>query len=208
MGFQAPSKMRNNVTVKTLGRFLLYLFALSSQALAIDKLIVLIGAPGAGKNTQSEILKRDLGCAIVSTDAIIANNQMAFERFSNPGIQGVEPRLDPALNNLVEGQLMGFGTSKCVVLDGYPASKTQGDYLGALITRMNLPKPVVIHLDVPDDVIRKRLKTNKASVVDQNLKDYHRELDFASLYFPNADIHKVDGTKKPEDVAKEIRKYL
>jgi adenylate kinase len=200
--------MRNNVTVKTLGRFVFYLFALSFQALAVDKLIVLIGAPGAGKNTQSEILKKDLGCAVVSTDALIANNQMAFEKYSNPGIQGVEPRLDPALNTLVEGQLMGFGNSKCVVLDGYPAAKNQGDFLAALVTRMNLPKPIVIHLDVPDDVIRKRLKSTKASVVDQNLKDYHRELDFASIYFPNADIHKVDGTKKPEAVAKEIRKFL
>ena len=44
--------------------------------------------------------------------------------------------------------------------------------------------------------------------LDQQLKDYHRELDFAREYFPEADIRDVDGTRKPAVVAGEVRKLL
>lgn len=196
------------MVVDTTRRLLLSLLVLPALSFAADQLIVLIGAPGAGKNTQSEILKQQLGCAIISTDALIAQNQMAFERYRNPKINGVEPRIDPALNQLVEGQLMGVSANKCVVLDGYPAAKNHGDYLKMLITRMKLPAPIVIHLKVSDDVIRKRLQSKNPAEVEQDLKDYHREMDFASLYFPNTQIHEVDGTKKPEAVAKDIRQLL
>jgi len=63
-----------------------------------------------------------------------------------------------------------------------------------------------MHLRVPDDVVRERLKQQKRADLDQELKDYHREFDFAREYF--ADIRDIDGTKKPEVVAEEIRKLL
>lgn len=74
--------------------------------------------------------------------------------------------------------------------------------------RLNLPKALVIHLRVPDDVLRKRMKKENIPDVEQQLKDYHRELDFAREYFPQADLHDVDGTKSPAKFAKEIRKLL
>ena len=98
--------------------------------------------------------------------------------------------------------------SNGVILDGYPASKEQGDYLANMRQQLNLPKPVIIHLRVPDTVVRKRLKNESPEDIEQRLKDYHRELDFARIYFPQADIHEVDGTKSPDAVAKAIRKVF
>ena len=43
---------------------------------------------------------------------------------------------------------------------------------------------------------------------DSGSKDCHREIDFAHIYFPQADIHIVDATKSPAVVANEIRKVL
>ena len=167
--------------------------------------IVLIGPPGAGKTTQAGILKRERGMAIISADELIQQNHQAFERYRRPAINGVEPRLDPALNRLVAEKLHSVDLSKGVVFDGYPASKDQGDYLAKLIPELNLAKPIVIELVVPDDVVRKRLKDEKNQDVEQSLKDYHRELDFAHLYFPQAEIHKIDGTQKAATVAGNIR---
>jgi hypothetical protein len=66
----------------------------------------------------------------------------------------------------------------------------------------------VIHLRVPDSVVRERLKDQKRVDLEQQLKDYHREFDFAREYFPEIDIREIDGTEKPEIVAGEIRKLL
>ena len=69
-------------------------------------------------------------------------------------------------------------------------------------------KALVIHLRVPDGVARKRLAKEKIPDLEQQFKDYHREFDFACIYFPQADIRDVDGTKRPDAVAKEIRNLL
>ena len=182
--------------------------ALLSWAQPARPILVLIGPPGSGKTTQTEILRKELGMAVIAADDLIARNQKLFERFKNPHIQGVEPRLDPALNHLVEAALGSADLSKGVILDGYPAAKTQADHLATLRQKYDLPKVTVIHLRVPDDVVRKRLKKQKGLDLDQQLKDYHREFDFARQYFPETDIREIDGTKKPAVVAKEIRALL
>jgi len=169
---------------------------------------MLIGPPGSGKTTQADILRKERGMVIISADDLIARNRQAFARFNNPKIQGVEPRLDPVLNLLVDQTLSAVDASKGVVLDGYPAAKTHGDHLTALREKFNLQKAIVIHLRVPDNVVRKRLKKQKRGDLDQQLKDYHREFDFAREYFPEVDIREIDGTKKRAAVADEIRKLL
>ncbi len=198
----------NDLIIGRLARLgvLISCLALLGQAQTAGPVIVMIGPPGSGKTTQTEILRKGRGMAVVAADDLIARNQQAFERFAKPQIQGVEPRLDPALNRLVEQALGSIDLSKGVVLDGYPAAKIHGDHLVVLRQRLHLPKPIVIHLRVPDEVVRKRLKNQ--SDVEQRLKDYHRELDFARVYFPEADIRDVDGTKKPAAVAKAIRGLL
>ena len=69
---------------------------------------------------------------VIAADDLIAGNRGMFERFKNPNLQGVEPRLDPVLNKLVEQALEKADHSKGVILDGYPASKTQADHLVSL----------------------------------------------------------------------------
>jgi adenylate kinase len=193
--------------VGIVGWYLLYL-ALIAQAQAAAPLIVFIGPPGAGKTTQTRILQKERGMALVSTDDLIDQNHDAFQKFRQPAIHGMEPHADPALNQLVEAKLRSLDLSHGVILDGYPASKEQADYLVNLIQELNLPKPVVIQLDVPDAVVRKRLKQENQEDVEQRLKDYHREFDFAHVYFPQADIHKIDGTKSEATVSSAIRKAL
>jgi adenylate kinase len=182
--------------------------ALFSYAQAIGPVVVLIGPPGSGKTTQTEILRKERGMVVLSADDLIARNQQAFAKLKNPHIQGVEPRVDPVLNRLVEQALTSIEVSTGVILDGYPAAKNHADYLTVLREKFSLPKPVVIHLRVPDSVVRERLKDQKRVDLAQQLKDYHREFDFAREYFPETEIRDIDGTANPEIVAGEIRKLL
>jgi adenylate kinase len=177
---------------------------LTSAAYAAGPVVLVVGPPGSGRSTQSAILKKDLGMAVISADELIARNPQHFQKSRTPSLQGVDPHLDPAMNELVEAALKSTDLSKGVVLDGYPASKIQGDFLRGLL---ELPRAIVIHLNVPDDVVRKRLKSQSRDI-EQELKDYHREFDFVRQYFPEADIRAVDGTKPPAAVAKQIRKVL
>ena len=146
--------------------------------------------------------------AVISVEDLIAQNRQAFEKFRRPEIQGVEPRLDPALNRLVEQRLRAIDRSKGVVLDGYPASKEQGDHLTSLIPSFTSPAQSSCSFVSPIRKCGNGASKSGSQDVEQGLKDYHRELDFAQTYFPQAKIHEIDGSKPAPKVAKEIRKVL
>ena len=189
-------------------RLSLAMAAVMTGSYAAGPVVVLIGAPGAGKSTQAEILRKERGMVVISADSLIAANRNEFQKFKNPLLDGVDPLLDPALNPLVEKELRSADLSKGVVLDAYPASITQGNFLADLGQKMNLGKAIVIHLKITDAESRKRQPSANVIELAQDLKNYHREADFAGTYFPNADLHEIDGMKKAADVAKEIASIL
>src|SRR4051812_39179665 len=89
---------------------------------AAGPVLVVIGPPASGKSTQAAMLSKELGIPVVSADELIAKNANAFEKNRNPAIQGTEPRVDAAMNRLVEDKLRSMDLSKGVILDGYPAA--------------------------------------------------------------------------------------
>lgn len=190
------------------GLFCLLGIAGAAAAQSAVPLIVLIGPPASGKTTQAQILQKERGMAIVSVEDVIAQNRQAFEKVRRPEVQGVEPRLDPVVNRLLNERLRAMDRSKGVILDGYPASKEQGDHLTALIAEFGFAAPIVLQLRLSDSEVRKRARKSGGRDVEQGLKDYHRELDFARTYFPEARIYEIDGAKPVAQVAKEIGKVL
>ncbi len=187
---------------------LLCFAVLTATAYAAGPVVLMVGPPGSGKSTQARILQKDLGMAVIAADDLIQKNPQSFQKYKIPSLQGVDARQDPAMDALLEQALQSADLSKGVILDGYPASKAQGDFLTSLRQRMGLPSATIIHLAVPDDVVRKRLAGRGGRDVEQELKDYHREFDFIRLYFPDADIHTVDGAIPVAKVAKQIRKIV
>jgi adenylate kinase len=92
--------------------------------------------------------------------------------------------MDPALNGLFRKRLEKTDISKGLLLDGYPATKDHGDFLQQVLREKGLGKPLVVKLEMPDSVVRERLKGQPPAQIEQDLKDYHRETDFLSTYFP------------------------
>jgi adenylate kinase family enzyme len=154
------------------------------------------------------MLQKELGMPVIAADDLIKKNPQIFQQNKIRALHGIDAHLDPAMNGLVEKALQSADLSKGVVLDGYPASKTQGDFLSGLREKLNLARVTVIHLAAPDAVVRSRLADQAGRDVEQELKDYHREFDFMRQYFPQADIRTVDATKAVEDVAKDIREMV
>jgi len=189
-------------------RTCLALCAIAFPALAAGPIVLIVGPPGSGRTTQAEFLRKDLGMTVIAADDLIAHNRQKFQKYRIRNLEGVDPHLDPAMDALVEEALTKADSSKGVVLDGYPASKIQGDFLTGLRQKLQLPQPIVIHLSVPDNVVRSRLSGQQRPQLEQEIKDYHREFDFVRDYFPEANIRSIDGTRSPADIAKEISKIV
>ncbi len=193
----------------------LALLSCGLAAQSTDKrfVIVLIGPTGSGKTTQSEFLKRKYNIATISVDGLINENPQALQKYKTPGIDPGTPQTSPALNDLVRDRLAKMDLSNGVALDGYPSTKDQADHLAALVRQNKLPSPIVIQIDVPDDIVRKRLdkrqrEDDTPEQIERRLKDYHRELDMVRDYYPEANIWTIDGTKPAADVSKTIAAIL
>ncbi|HZU27763.1 MAG TPA: nucleoside monophosphate kinase [Bryobacteraceae bacterium] len=175
--------------------------------------IVLIGPTGSGKTTQADFLKRRYGLPTISIDELIHRNRAELNSEKTPGINDGSPQQSLGINELVRDRVKQPDTHRGFVLDGYPASKDQADYLGKLLENMHLPAPVIIQLDVPDAIARQRLARRRRAddtpaQIEQRLKDYHREMDMVRAYYPQANIWTVDGTRTPSEVSKTIVSIL
>lgn len=170
--------------------------------------VVLIGPPGSGKSTQAARIQKRYRFAVITREQLMQDDPALLARYKQPDIQGVEPRADPALNNLFLQRLERTDISKGLLLDGYPATKNHADFLQKVIGDKGLARPLVLQLDVSDDVVRQRLEKESPAKLEQDLKDYHREMDFIGAYFPEADIVRIDGARKPNGVFKQIRQTL
>jgi len=88
----------------------------------------------------------------------------------------------------------------------------QAEDLAKMLGDLDL-KPIAFQLEVPDQIIRERAKKTgqesyRPQILEQRIKDYHREMDQISLYFPKAHIVRVDADKPEADVWKAIRAGL
>jgi adenylate kinase len=200
--------MRNSTTRSRFLALAGILAGLFVAEAATRPIIVLLGPTGAGKSVQAARLQKAYGFSVISAEELIAYDPSMLARFKQPQIQGVSPRMDPALNKIFLKHLEKIDLGKGLVLDGYPASKDHADFLAKVAQDKGLGKALVIHLMVKDDDARQRMKGRDPQRIEQALKDYHRETDFAKLYYTEADIVEVDGSKKPDEVAKEIRKIV
>src|SRR5262249_27087810 len=74
-------------------------------------------------------------------------------------------------------------------------------------------KLIALRLQVPDDTVRERAKTtgresDRPQIIEQRIKDYHREMDAISFYFPSAKIVDIDGTLSEDKAWKAIQTVL
>jgi adenylate kinase len=172
-------------------------------------LIVLIGAPGSGKSTISAMIVKQYGYTAIQAADVAERNKAELEKRRRPGIASMELTEDPAMNSLMKAELVKADLRKGVVLDGYPATKFQADFLAQLRKEGLIPPVIVLQLDTPDAVIRQRLaKSAKPEEIEQRIKDFRRELENASLYYPEARVVRIDSNRAAEATFADVKKAL
>ncbi len=117
--------------------------------------LVLLGAPGAGKGTQAVFLKERKGLAHISTGDIFRHN------LKNNTPLGIEAKKymdagqlvpDEVVMKMVGETLDGFGDGEGFMLDGFPRTVAQAEFLEG---RTKLDGVILFKID--DEAIVKRL---------------------------------------------------
>jgi len=157
--------------------------------------ILLLGAPGAGKGTQSKRLAAEYDVEHITTgDALRANKDMETE-YGTPReyMEAGELVPDPVVNEIVAEALSG---ADGFVLDGYPRNLDQAEYLEG-ITDLDH----VVYLDVDEETLVERLTGRR---VDPETGDnYHVEFDM-----PDDEAVRERLVQREDDAEETVRERL
>ena len=168
--------------------------------------IILFGPPGAGKGTQAARLVEEHDLLHISTGNLLRAARSAGTPVGNEAKKYMDAgELVPGriVRQLAE-EAMAAQDYDGFVLDGYPRTVEQAEWLTAFEEDNDAPLDAVISLSVPDEVIVERLSRRRSHRETGEI--YH--LDFnppPEELAPDLLVHRRDD--KPEAIRNRLRVY-
>jgi adenylate kinase len=168
-------------------------------------IVVLTGAPGAGKGTQADLLRDRLGYRKVSTgDALRKHVAMGSSIGRKAAAIMESGRLvpDDVLAEILKLEL-GSISSERILLDGYPRNVNQAEALSKISTVHKVA--VAIQLDVERAVLTERLTGRR--VCNKCGKSFHIS---GKMPADGKSCDACDGSlvQRPDDAADKVRVRL
>ncbi len=125
----------------------------------MSKIIVLMGAPGAGKGTQARLLQHRLGLPQISTGDMfraLAQTQTPLAEEVRATQQAGKLIPDELVVRVVEDRTTRDDCLRGYILDGFPRTAAQAEMLEELAGRQR-KKLSAILIDVPRELLEKRM---------------------------------------------------
>jgi adenylate kinase len=122
--------------------------------------IVLLGAPGSGKGTQSQLLVKTYGVPQISTgdllrEAVAARTELGMRAKSAMDCGKLVD--DATVLGMIRERLGQADAAKGFILDGFPRNIAQADALAKVLSDIHRPLEAVVLLNLDLGVLFKRL---------------------------------------------------
>lgn len=190
------------------------LIALQAQPKPV--VIVVVGPPGSGKTVQAQRLAKKYRVPSFSMADLLQEEmgkKSALGTAVQASIASGELLGDAAANELMSTRLLRGDVGRGCILDGYPSTEGQAKYFDQMLQEKELPRPKVVLLDAPDEIVRKRLLARKRvddqpANIERRLKEYHEEAAVLQQWYQQENVLKVDATQPVETVARQIDAVL
>jgi len=128
--------------------------------------LVLFGPPGAGKGTQSEKIIKKYNLTHISTGELfrkhlVEGTKLGLEAQSFMDHGKLVP--DKIVIGMVDDKIRSTTGTSGFIFDGFPRTVPQAKALDKLLTSVDGSISVMISLDVPEEVLKERLR-NRAKI--------------------------------------------
>lgn len=181
--------------------------------------IVIFGAPGSGKGTQSDKIIAEYGVEHISTgDVLRAEINCNTELGKTAAAYINEGKLvpDSLIIDILASALDAKGKDiKGVIFDGFPRTIAQAEALNNMLAERGQEVSTVIGLEVNDEELIKRIiaRGKTSGRADDNEETAKKRLDtYYSLTMPLKDFYikegkyaKIDGVGSIDDIYSNIK---
>lgn len=185
--------------------------------------IVMFGAPGSGKGTQSEVLIKTYGLFHISTGDVLRDHikrGTALGKTAQEYINQGQLIPDELMVNILASVMDDNkeAAAKGVIFDGFPRTIPQAEALEEMLQQRDTKVSAVIGLDVPEEILIGRLlnRGKESGRSDDNLETITSRLEvynnqtapLKAFYAQKGLLHMVQGTGGAEVVFERVRKVI
>lgn len=206
--------MSTNLRGLTIG-VLLSVGVLGAQ-LRPAQVIILLGPPGSGKSAQAKLLSTTYKVPAISMASLLQQEmgkKTPLAKALASAVASGELVSDDAANEVMQARLLRPDASRGFILDGYPVSEGQAQALDRFLADHQFSKPIVVVLDVPDNVLRERMKTRRRiddtpDNIERRIREYRAIEAFTSGRYGGDNAVRVDGTGSIQMVAAAVAQQI
>ena len=183
--------------------------------------LVIFGAPGSGKGTQSEVLIEQYGFDHISTGDLLREEikqQSELGKAAKSFIDAGQLVPDGLIIGMIEKVLEERQPKKGLILDGFPRTVAQAEALDELFAKHGTAVHAVLELRVgEEELIKRLLKRGMGSGrSDDNLETIKKRLDvyhaqtapIAEHYAKKGVHHAIPGSGAITDITARIGEVI
>jgi adenylate kinase len=184
--------------------------------------LVLFGAPGSGKGTQSAKLIDEYGLSHISTGDVLRDHiarKTSYGQIAENIISKGQLLPDEIMLSILEEEFDKHAKEgKGVVLDGFPRTIPQAVALREMLKKKGTELHAVIGLDVPEEELTQRLllrgkdsgrADDNAETIARRLKVFQEQtLPLQKFYEEEGKYIGVNGSGVVDDIFNEISTHI
>lgn len=183
--------------------------------------IVIFGAPGSGKGTQSERIVAKYGINHISTGDVLRaeiKNNTELGKIAKGYIDQGQLIPDELIIDILAKTLDSFEDSKGVIFDGFPRTIPQAEALKKVLAERGQSVSIMLDLDVPEDELMTRLikrgqESGRADDNEETIKKrlvvYHSQTaPLINWYKAEGQYCHINGLGTMEGIFEEICKAI
>ena len=186
------------------------------------KNIVIFGAPGSGKGTQSDLMIAHYGLGHISTGDVLRSEikkGTELGRLAASYIDGGNLIPDDLMVNILAGVYDAYGRGhKGVIFDGFPRTIPQAEALEKMLSERGDRVAAMIELDVPEEELIQRLikrgqESGRADDNEETIKKrlvvYHQQTQPLIQWYKEKGLHHhINGHGTLERIFQDIQKVI
>ena len=170
------------------------------------KNIVIFGAPGSGKGTQSDLMIEKYGLGHISTGDVLRgeiSRGTELGKTAKGFIDKGQLVPDSLIVDMLASVYDAMGEHKGVIFDGFPRTVPQAEALKSMLAERGHKVAAMIELDVPEDELMTRLikrgqesgrSDDNAETIAKRLDVYHKQTAPLIDWYESEGIrHHIDG---------------
>jgi len=184
--------------------------------------IIFFGPPGAGKGTQAKIISEYLNISHLSTGDILRkklleNDNLAIELKKIMAAGNLVS--DDILNSIVSSRLTKE-TSKGFILDGYPRTLHQSEFLINFLSETSSSINYIFDIKINFESLKNRIlkrsseesrEDDKIDVIETRYNEYLNSTQKVSNFYKdkyNTKFFEIDGSLEIEEITQNIKQIL